>query len=44
MFENFVHDLCVDDQLVELSLWDTAGAFISHSACIDRRLSVYGTQ
>lgn len=25
MFENYVHDLVVDDQLVELSLWDTAG-------------------
>jgi len=24
-FENYVHDLHVDDQLVELSLWDTAG-------------------
>ena len=27
VFENYVHDLYVDDQLVELSLWDTAGAF-----------------
>ena len=26
MFENYVHDLYVDDQVVELSLWDTAGA------------------
>lgn len=25
VFENYVHDLMVDDQLVELSLWDTAG-------------------
>lgn len=25
MFENYVHDIYVDDQLVELSLWDTAG-------------------
>ncbi|TFK26172.1 GTP-binding protein Rho3 [Coprinopsis marcescibilis] len=25
VFENYVHDLTVDDQLVELSLWDTAG-------------------
>lgn len=25
MFENYVHDLYVEDQLVELSLWDTAG-------------------
>lgn len=25
IFENYVHDLYVDDQLVELSLWDTAG-------------------
>ncbi len=29
MFENYVHDLYVDEQLVELSLWDTAGAFTS---------------
>lgn len=27
VFENYVHDLYIDDQLVELSLWDTAGAF-----------------
>lgn len=26
VFENYVHDIHVDDQLVELSLWDTAGA------------------
>lgn len=25
VFENYVHDLYVDEQLVELSLWDTAG-------------------
>lgn len=25
VFENYVHDIYVDDQLVELSLWDTAG-------------------
>ncbi|KAG9123520.1 Rho GTPase [Ceratobasidium sp. 392] len=25
VFENYVHDLRVDDQMVELSLWDTAG-------------------
>jgi GTPase SAR1 family protein len=25
VFENYVHDLYVDDELVELSLWDTAG-------------------
>jgi len=25
VFENYVHDLTVDDQVVELSLWDTAG-------------------
>ncbi|KAG6334433.1 hypothetical protein ID866_4654 [Astraeus odoratus] len=25
VFENYVHDTWVDDQLVELSLWDTAG-------------------
>lgn len=26
VFENYVHDLYVDDQAVEMSLWDTAGA------------------
>lgn len=26
VFENYVHDIYVDEQLVELSLWDTAGA------------------
>ncbi|KAG8887547.1 Rho GTPase [Tulasnella sp. 332] len=26
VFENYVHDIVVDDQTVELSLWDTAGA------------------
>ena len=26
VFENYVHDLFVDEQAVELSLWDTAGA------------------
>ncbi|KAH9967342.1 ras family-domain-containing protein [Russula dissimulans] len=25
VFENYVHDLSVDDQAVEMSLWDTAG-------------------
>ncbi|KAK7031407.1 GTP-binding protein Rho3 [Favolaschia claudopus] len=25
VFENYVHDIYVDDQLIELSLWDTAG-------------------
>jgi GTPase SAR1 family protein len=25
VFENYVHDMVVDDQLVEMSLWDTAG-------------------
>lgn len=30
VFENYVHDLYVDEQLVELSLWDTAGTS-SHS-------------
>lgn len=28
VFENYVHDLYVDDQVVELSLWDTAGMFV----------------
>lgn len=27
VFENYVHDLYVDEQLVELSLWDTAGVW-----------------
>lgn len=27
VFENYVHDIYVDEQLVELSLWDTAGAW-----------------
>jgi GTPase SAR1 family protein len=26
VFENYVHDIYVDEQMVELSLWDTAGA------------------
>ena len=25
VFENYVQDIYVDDQLIELSLWDTAG-------------------
>jgi Rho family protein len=25
VFENYVHDMVVDEQLVEMSLWDTAG-------------------
>jgi len=25
IFENYVHDIYVDEQMVELSLWDTAG-------------------
>ena len=25
VFENYVQDMLVDDQMVELSLWDTAG-------------------
>jgi len=27
VFENYVHDLHVDEQLIELSLWDTAGVY-----------------
>lgn len=27
VFENYVHDMYVEDQLVELSLWDTAGVY-----------------
>lgn len=41
VFENYVHDIYVDDQLVELSLWDTAGksselfplAYANHAVC-----------
>ena len=29
VFENYVQDLYVDDQLVELSLWDTAGISVA---------------
>ena len=29
VFENYVHDIHVDDQLVELSLWDTAGELVN---------------
>ena len=32
VFENYVQDLYIDDQLVELSLWDTAGASLSPNA------------
>ena len=28
VFENYVHDIHVDDQLIELSLWDTAGELV----------------
>jgi Ras family len=37
VFENYVHDLYVDDQAVELSLWDTAGAWPSQY-CPDNRV------
>lgn len=30
MFENYVQDLTIDGQLVELSLWDTAGTSLSN--------------
>ena len=33
VFENYVHDIYVDDALVELSLWDTAG---TTTACQER--------
>ena len=32
VFENYVHDLYVDDTLVELSLWDTAGTITADSS------------
>ena len=28
VFENYVHDLYIDDQLIELALWDTAGTSV----------------
>ena len=34
VFENYVHDLYVDEQLVELSLWDTAGAFTLRASTV----------
>ena len=37
VFENYVHDLYVDDQLVELSLWDTAGASMCSIAHVHLR-------
>lgn len=36
VFENYVHDLYVEDQLVELSLWDTAGALLYYRVCLAR--------
>jgi GTPase SAR1 family protein len=33
VFENYVHDIYVEDQAVELSLWDTAGEQI-HRSCL----------
>lgn len=35
VFENYVHDIHVDDQLVELSLWDTAGEWFSLGSDVD---------
>lgn len=40
VFENYVHDIYVDEQLVELSLWDTAGPLhlrwsLAHMALLD---------
>ena len=35
VFENYVHDIYVDEQLVELSLWDTAGAKFFSSTLLD---------
>ena len=42
VFENYVHDLYVDDQLVELSLWDTAGAFLYASYMSSLRFLSHG--
>lgn len=35
VFENYVHDIYVDDQLVELSLWDTAGKCTKFQTVLD---------
>ena len=34
VFENYVQDIYVDDQLVELSLWDTAGGPFINFPCV----------
>jgi len=39
VFENYVHDLYVDEQLVELSLWDTAGVWHLASMCCCKSLT-----
>jgi GTPase SAR1 family protein len=36
VFENYVHDILVDEQLVELSLWDTAGETLPASVLLPR--------
>ena len=36
VFENYVHDIYVEEQPVELSLWDTAGALLHHPIYLAR--------
>ena len=33
VFENYVHDIHLEDQIIELSLWDTAGEGFSKGPC-----------
>ncbi|KAG5637737.1 hypothetical protein H0H81_003375 [Sphagnurus paluster] len=39
IFENYVQDILVDDQVVELSLWDTAD-ITAHLICVDNPISL----
>ncbi|KAH9479628.1 GTP-binding protein Rho3 [Psilocybe cubensis] len=45
VFENYVHDIYVDEQVVELSLWDTAAlkCDLRDDPVIKERLKRYGT-
>jgi hypothetical protein len=42
VFENYVHDIYVDDQQVELSLWDTAGVLSCVQVIVPELMSVQG--